>query len=402
MSSETPGQGAIPGWGQPPAPEDDAPTEPVPLVAPVAPGTAPWGQPPARPAAPPATFPAAPAWGQQPSAPQPQAPTPQASAPAAPAWGQQPSAPQPQAPATAAPAWGQQPSAPPPQAPATAAPQWTQPPAQQPGWGVPPQPAPGQPAWNAAPPQQPMPQPAPQQPAWNAAPPVVPGQPAWSGQQPGWNGAAPPPPKSGNGCLKACLIVAVILVVLAILAVIAFAVFINKAKDSLNIGTNGQLNECPFVSNAALAGPLGAKTQATELTGVWDATVGLVLDKRVLATAQSCWILEAGNTAAGTGRIARYQGGDAADKFATEHQDAVNGDYLAQDLSGVGDQAFCTGVSDTGMTGALVRKGGTLVYVSLFDATYAAGQDSTTGSGGALYSPAACRLAQQVASAVNP
>jgi hypothetical protein len=367
MSSETPDQGASPGWGQQPqAPGSDAPTEPVP---PAAPGG--WGQPPAEPA-PPTAAPAAPAWGQQPTAPQPLAPAPQP-----PAWGATPPTQQP--PQQQPPQWGQTPAQP------------------QPGWGAPPQQPvpPPQPM----PPQQPIP---PQQPAWNAAPQQAPQQPAWNGQQPGWNGGTPPPAKQGNGCLKACLIVAVILVVLAILAVIAFAVIINKAKDSLNIGNNGQLTECPFVSNSALQGPLGTGTQATELTGLWDATIGQVLDKRVLATAQSCWILESGNTAAGTGRIARYQGGDATDKFATEHQNAASGNYLAEDLSGVGDGAFCTGDSVTGMTGVLVRRGGTLVYVSLFDSTYAVGQDSTTGSGGAVYSPAACKLAQQVAAAVNP
>jgi hypothetical protein len=247
--------------------------------------------------------------------------------------------------------------------------------------------------WNA-PPQQ-----APQQPAWNAP---APGQPGWNGGQPGWSGATPPPPKQGNGCLKACLIVAVIGIILVIIAVIALGAFVNRVGGSLNIGPNGELTECPFVSNAALEGPLGKNAQATELTGIYDATIGQVLDKRVLATAQSCWILEAGQTTSGTGRIARYQGGDASDKFATEHQAAIDGDYLAADVTGVGDQAFCTGISVEGMTGVLVRKGSTLVYVSFLDATYAAGQDTTTGPGGADYSPAACKLAENVAAAINP
>jgi hypothetical protein len=42
------------------------------------------------------------------------------------------------------------------------------------------------------------------------------------------------------------------------------------------------------------------------------------------------------------------------------------------------------------------------VYISLFDATYATAQDATIGPGGALYSPAACKLAQRVADAVSP
>ena len=374
MTSETPGQGANPGWGQPPAPGGDAPTEPIP---PVPPAAAPWGQQPQTPAAP-----AAPAWGQPPAQP---APPPQ-QAPVAPAWTQPPQAP------------AQQP-------PAQLAPQWSQPPAeQQPGWGAPPpQQAPQQqPGWGAPPPQQQ----APQQPGWNAPPPVAMQQPMYGGQQPGWNGGAQPPPKQGNGCLKACLIVAaigiVIVIVIVILGIVGLGILGNKVKDTLNVGPNGQLTECPFVSNATLAGPLGKDTQATELSGIYDATIGQVLDKRVLATAQSCWLLQAGNTSTGTGRIARYQGSDAADRFATEHKNAVDGLYLADDASGVGDGAFCTGVSITGMSGALVRKGNTLVYVSLFDETYAAGQDPTTGSGGASYSQATCKLAEKVAAAVNP
>jgi hypothetical protein len=405
MSSETPGQGAVPGWGQPPAPEDDAPTEPVPPVAPVAPGTAPWGQPPAQPAAPPATFPAAPAWGQQPSPP-PDAPA--APAPAAPAWGQQPSAPQPQAPTTAAPGWGQPPSAPPPQAPATPAPQWTQPPAQQPGWGVPPQPGPGQPAWNAAPPQQPVPQPAPgqpawnpapQQPAWNAAPPVVPGQPGWSGQQPGWNGAAPPPPKSGNGCLKACLIVAVVGIVLFVLALIALYAAGSSLLGGLGVNSDGTLKACPLVSNADLAPVLGKDTVASQLSGLAGAAFGQILDKRVLANETDCWVGAGNSATGGLGRIAKYSGFDAASKFQAEKAAAQSGSYYAVDVSGVGDEAFCTGMANFIATGVLVRKGNDLVYVSLIAAS-ASGPGFQTTDSGVLYDPQSCQVAQQVAKVV--
>ncbi len=418
MTSETPGQGANPGWGQPPTSGDDAPTEPIP------PAATPWGQPPAQPAAPAP----APVWGQQPTQPQqPAAPAPtwgqpsaqqptQPQQPAAPAptWGQpsaqQPTQPQqPAAPAAStwglppaqplppgqpqpaaqthqaptAPAWNQSPPASTQQPPQWSQPPTQQPPAQQPGWGAPPEQAPQPPGWNAAP-QGPM------------------QQPTYGGHQPGWNGGAPPPAKQGNGCLKACLIVAVILIVIAIVGVIGLVILGNRLASSVNIGANGELAECPFVSNAALEAPLGRNTQATELTGLWDATIGQILDKRVLGSAQACWILEAGNTTAGTGRIARYQGSDAADKFAGDRQAADKGSYLAADASGIGDQAFCTGISDTGMSGVLVRKGDTLIYVSLFATTYAASDDTTTGSGGAEYSPSACKLAQQVAAAVNP
>ncbi len=337
MSSEPPKPGAIPGWGQP---ADPSPTEPVPQ--PDAPAPAP-----AAPAAPAQT-----GWGQA-AAPEPAAPA----APAQTGWGQPPEG----APPPSTPPAPEPPAAPPPQAPAPQAPVQQAPP---PGWG--------------------------------AAPAAVPpGQVPAGGATPPWNPA--PAKSSGNGCLKACLIVGAILVVLFFIAVAGIVFLGNQIIKSVPVDEQGNLQDCPFVSNEQLSSVLGAGTKAVPLTGFFDATIGIILDKRVLPDDEDCWITSDGAT--GTGRIARYQGSDAAARFQAEKQaaqptseDQGNGltletaGYFAGDVSGVGDEAFCTDFSTGLMEGVLVRKGDTLVYVSL--------------QGGTDSAESTCEQAQQVAQAI--
>ncbi len=348
MSSEPPKPGAIPGWGQP---ADASPTEPVPdPAAPAADAPSPgWGQPPA-PADPAPAAPAAPA----------------SAAPDAPStgWGQQPDAPPPSTP----------PAAPPPQAPVPQAP-----PAAG-GWGA--APAPG-----ALPPGQ------------------VPGGTA----PPGWN-PQPVAPSNNNGCLKACLIVGVLLVILFFIGVAAVVFLGNQVVQSIGVDPEGNLETCPFVSDEELSAVLGSGTQALPLQGFFDATIGLILDKRVMPDEEDCWITSDGTN--GTGRIARYQGPDAAAKFQAEKQRAQptsddqgggvtieNAGYFGGDLTGFGDEAFCTGVSNAIMSGVLVRQGDTLVYVSLLG-----GVDTGPGLGatpnGVVVSEATCQQAQEVALAI--
>ena len=237
--------------------------------------------------------------------------------------------------------------------------------------------------------------------AW-AAPPQQPGQPQpqgpWGQAPAGWT---PPPPAKGNGCLKACLIVAVIGFIVVVIGVIGLIFLGGQLVSSVGINSDGTLRQCPFVSDSKLTASLGTDVHASELTGFFDATVGQALDKRVIGDATDCWVAEGTDTTAGFGRIAMYSGSDAASRFQEEHAKAAVG-YLAQDLSGVGDEAFCTGVSDTGMSGILVRRGNSLVYVSLLDTAFASGDGFQTSDTGVLYSPQTCQLAQQVAAAVFP
>lgn len=347
MSNETPGRDAVPGWGQPPSePEPDAPTAPWPTQP--EPAATPW---PVETAPPAPVAPAAPAapltWGASPQPTPPQAVPPQA-------------APQQQPPAPAA--WG----APPAQ--------------QQPGWGTAPQ----------QPPQQPGPQ---QQPpgGWGAPPAQggwAPGGPGAPGSAPvGW---APAPVKSGgNGCLKGCLIVGAIGIVLVIVAIVGLVFAAGKLTEGM-VNPDGTLKSCTLITDQALSEALNTDAQALPLAGIWDATMGNVLDKRVLADAEDCWIAVGSGVStsatadAATGRLASSSGGDASGAFRQEKEKANRDGYFAGDVSGLGNEAFCTGMSAMGSAGVLVRSGGQLVYVSLVTADPSGGSDT-------------CATAQEVA-----
>jgi hypothetical protein len=101
---------------------------------------------------------------------------------------------------------------------------------QQPGGYEPP---PQQPAYQPPPaaPQQPAYQPppaAPQQPVYQQPPPGYP-------QQPGqFQPVNPPPASSGNGCLKAFLIVLVISIILGVVGVVASIFLIGNAVDTVS------------------------------------------------------------------------------------------------------------------------------------------------------------------------
>jgi hypothetical protein len=271
------------------------------------------------------------------------------------------------------PGWGQQPQQP-----------------QQPNWGAPPPQAPQQPGWGAPPPQ------APQQPGWGAPPPQAPQQPGWGAPPPqaGWN---PQPAKQGNGCLKGCLIVGGILVVLVVLLLIGISVLGLKFADDMGVGANGEVKECPFVSNADLEKVLGKDATALPIKGIANATIGIALDKRVLKDADNCLLsanASSSSSDSALGRIAKTSGMDASSKFDSEKKAASAAGYLGEDVSDLGDQAFCT-TAGTGEAdvypgvGVLVRKGNDLVYVSMLAAP--------TSDGGLASD---CQLAQKVAKLV--
>lgn len=227
---------------------------------------------------------------------------------------------------------------------------------------------------------------------------MAPGVPGGAGAPPNWNPA--PVQQSGmNGCLKACLIVGVLLVILFFVGVAAIAIIGNQIIKSVPTDANGNLAPCAIVTDDELSSVLGRGTQAIPLEGIFDTLLGLVLDKRVIPDAEDCFIsADRGDT--GTGRIARYVGSDAAARFQQERQNAQptsedrgngltveNEGYFDGDVSGVGDEAFCTGNSDAFMSGVLVRQGDTLVYVSLLGA-------------GSSSSDTPCELAQKVAKVI--
>ena len=263
--------------------------------------------------------------------------------------------------------------------PASQQPSWESQPQQPPGgWGAPPQQPPG--GWGA-PPQQAQ--------GWGPTGPGAPG-----GPPVGW---APAPASSGgSGCVKGCLIVAAIGVVLIIVGVIALMVFVQRFAEDMGINPDGTVAECALISSGELSNALDGSAEALPLGGIVDATVGRLLDKRVLPDAEDCWIA---TESSATGRIARQVGGDASGAYRTALDAARTGGYYAGDVS-EGDEAFCTAVSEAGSFGVLVRRGDTLVYVSLIDPAidssgFGANED------GELTSAATCTLAARVASRVR-
>ena len=110
-------------------------------------------------------------------------------------------------------------------------------------------------------------------------------------------------------------------------------------------------------------------------------------------------------------RVAVHQGSDAASVFADEKtkaqptsQDQGNGlslensGYFAGDVGGLGDEAFCTGLSPAIMAGVLVHRGDRDVYVSVGSADQTSGPpDIGTTDSGVVTAPDMCSLAQDLA-----
>lgn len=211
----------------------------------------------------------------------------------------------------------------------------------------------------------------------------------------GW---APAPARSGgNGCLKGCLIAGAIGIVLLVLLVIGVSILGQRFVEDMGIDPDGTLTECAIVSSADVSDALDGSAEALPLGGIVDATVGQLLDKRVIPDAEDCWI--AGDNTP-TGRIAR-QSGDASGSFRSARDAAQDGGYFAGDVSGLGDDAFCTGMSEAGSFGVLVRRGDTLVYVSLINADLTGGSGFVTNADGVVTSPATCELAGRIAQQVT-
>lgn len=146
----------------------------------------------------------------------------------------------------------------------------------------------------------------------------------------------------------------------------------SGASDG-SAATAGATPSCSLVAAEDVSAVLGGEGWT-----VLDVGSGVfrVYDSRVLAgVPTACAATDPLN--AKLARIARYQGSDAAARFAEEKQKAArggsDGPYLGKDVQ-AGDEAFCTTGNKTATAGssagALVRRGDTLVYVS----TTAAGE----------------------------
>jgi hypothetical protein len=192
-----------------------------------------------------------------------------------------------------------------------------------------------------------------------------------------------PPRKSSTG-----KIVAIVVVALVVLGVGGFALWKTFGAQSSSAGvaagsngsdgsagTNDAPSSCSLVATEDVAAVFGGEGWT-----VLDSGSGVLraYDSRVLAgVSASCIATDSLN--AKLARIARYQGSDAAARFAEEKQKASHGGedgpYLGKDVQ-AGEEAFCTTGSKTitagSSSGVLVRRGDTLVYVS----TTAAGESA--------------------------
>ena len=200
----------------------------------------------------------------------------------------------------------------------------------------------------------------------------------------------------------------IILLIAAVVALIAFVFIIGQLFSNFanNLGGNGNGTagganggDCSFLSDADARTIFGGNADAIDLSGLYDASIGLIIDKRVLSNAPDCWVTEGDK--AYIARIALYQGGDASSLFQAEKTAAEptsedqgggvsieNPGYLGSEVTGLGDEAFCTDISGAIMAGVLVRQGDRLVYVSVGPASE---------SDPSVSAPDLCAVAQEAA-----
>jgi hypothetical protein len=275
-----------------------------------------------------------------------------------------------------------------------------------PGWGQ--QPTPAAPTEPAA--TQPVPPgtvPPEHPPAgWGAPatpPPAGPGpRPAPSG---GWSGGPPPPVKPGSsGCLKGCLIVLALLVVGGTIAFLLLGSLLTGFLGRFGADLDDTDAPCAFVADDDVRAVLGSEGRAYAMNAFTRATLGLVLDARVLPASPDCWL--AGDETTPVGRVALHQGGDAPAVFAAEverakevRQDQGGGvtliteGYNAGPVPGLFDEAFCTGISPAIQAGVVARRGDRVAYVSLSGPADGSILDMQTTGDGVIWSPSLCRQA---------
>ncbi len=248
-----------------------------------------------------------------------------------------------------------------------------------------------------------------------AAPVSPPGAPVWT------QGPQDLPPAKTSGCLKFGLGLTLLgcggLIVLLIIAWVALSNLLGGGLLGLGgitgngDGTGAIDQDCPFLSDAAAKEAIGGNADASLMTGLYDATIGLVADKRALTDDQDCIVLD--GQRAYLVRIALHQGGDAQQVFARERQNAqpvtidqggglstTRDGYDGGDVAGLGDEAFCTTISAAIMGGVLVRQGDRVVYVSVGAPTEGASPidlEPAPGEDAGMLSPTLCSIAQDVA-----
>jgi len=228
------------------------------------------------------------------------------------------------------------------------------------------------------------------------------------------------PAKRGiSSGVKAALIIGLALVLGLGGCAVAASVLIARSTKKVDSFANplpalAGVTGCPLLSDRTAARVFGGEMTLIPLHG-FPAIAGVALDNRVLPDADSCMFAPKDSAHGRIGRVARYKGADAVTVFANEvakakglTQEHGNGNgtnvpsdaYYGKTVE-LDDEAFCTTAGASPLSGVLVRKGDTLVYVSLLpsgaqldkivggDLTSAVGLDDEN-----------CALAQDVAAAV--
>ncbi|HEX9260859.1 MAG TPA: hypothetical protein VF855_15075, partial [Acidimicrobiales bacterium] len=174
-----------------------------------------------------------------------------------------------------------------------------------------------------------------------------------------------------SGCAKSLIVLAIIFVGLFVLigvAVVAAGIWLTDKVDEAITE-----EQCSFLSDSKAQDLFGPSADAQKLSSFGRATFGLVLDNRALADSYTCYVTVDG---AAISRLARDEGGAAVYERERKAADPVSEDrgggitvtregWYADDVEGLGDEAFCTAVDMLGQVGVLVRQGGTVLYVSV-------------------------------------
>lgn len=226
-------------------------------------------------------------------------------------------------------------------------------------------------------------------------------------------GSVPPgslPVKSG-GVPKGLIIAGIIVLVVVVAGFAAVTYVTGLVGDKIGGAIGG---DCTLVGKGDVDSILNGDFELLQLGGITKIATP-VLDSRVLADATTCWATENADQDSRLVRIARLQTSDAAARFTQEltlakgvKDDRGGGitvesePYFNKDVQ-AGDQAFCTTTDLAGSSGVLVRRGDTLIYVSLTSAGVPTVDTSAAEAGQIKFvdDDVHCDLAQKIAAKVG-
>ncbi|MCX7619865.1 MAG: hypothetical protein N2037_03345 [Acidimicrobiales bacterium] len=220
------------------------------------------------------------------------------------------------------------------------------------------------------------------------------------------------------------MIAAIVLLVLLLgggaAAMIGLGWLGSKVNEAAESGDLFGKDSCDFIDTGGIESVLGGKYSLIQLGGVTKIAVP-ALDARVLADGTTCWASPESSTNNEqnlTVRLARLETTDAAARYQQElarakgiEEDRGGGvtvgseSYLNKEVN-AGDEAFCTTGDLAGSSGVLVRRGDTLIYVSMFgdlDANGASGVSLEPGDSKIKFAAddRHCELAQKIAAKVK-